>query len=88
MRRQVLKLLPRLAAQASAARGPAWQLRGFADDASLKKTTLYDFHVAHGGAPRRSRARAERARAASYHRCMRRIRTAVPCMLVGQPVPA
>ena len=50
MRRQVLKLLPRLsAAQASATRGPALQLRGFADDANLKKTELYDFHVAHGG---------------------------------------
>ena len=24
--------------------------RGFADDASLLKTPLYDFHVAHGGA--------------------------------------
>ncbi len=24
--------------------------RGFADDANLKKTVLYDFHVAHGGA--------------------------------------
>ena len=29
--------------------------RGFADDANLKKTPLYDFHVEHGGARRSSR---------------------------------
>lgn len=36
-------------ARASALRGPAQQARSFADDANLKKTALYDFHVAHGG---------------------------------------
>ena len=36
--------------------------RGFADDASLLKTPLYDFHVANGGAPGRCR------------RCRRRLR--------------
>ncbi|KAI8462982.1 MAG: hypothetical protein J3K34DRAFT_389317 [Monoraphidium minutum] len=51
MRRQVLKLLPRLG-QVQSARGPLLQFgRSFADvaDADLKKTVLYDFHVAHGG---------------------------------------
>jgi aminomethyltransferase len=61
MRRQALKLLPRLAiggqaqqqnatVAARAMLGMQLQLRGFADDANLKKTVLYDFHVAHGGA--------------------------------------
>lgn len=30
-------------------RGSAAPVRGFADDANLQKTALYDFHVAHGG---------------------------------------
>jgi hypothetical protein len=51
MRRQALKLLPRLVQgqQAAVARGSLLGFRGFADDANLKHTTLYDFHVAHGG---------------------------------------
>ncbi len=55
MRRHLAFLLPR--AQGIAARSwmqstqPAMCMasRGFADDASLKKTVLYDFHVEHGG---------------------------------------
>jgi len=55
MRRQVLALLPQLAraqqavgARAAIAGSQPW-VRFFADDANLKKTALYDFHVAHGG---------------------------------------
>jgi hypothetical protein len=68
MRRQILKLVPRLTqAQAQVARGAALQFRGYADDANLLKTSLYDFHVAHGGecatgaAPRDGSARPARA---------------------------
>eukprot|EP00878_Enallax_costatus_P000985 GHUV01001117.1.p1 GENE.GHUV01001117.1~~GHUV01001117.1.p1 ORF type:complete len:412 (+),score=112.07 GHUV01001117.1:159-1394(+) len=56
MRRSVLAVLPQLARGRAAATAPAFtqlssrlQLRSFADDANLKKTALYDFHVAHGG---------------------------------------
>lgn len=56
MRRSVIKLALRgggalAASQQQAARvaAAASGLRFFADDANLKKTTLYDFHVAHGG---------------------------------------
>ena len=64
MRRQIaLQLLRSLGAPAAAE--PAWvqasnaalrapttllARRGYADDADLKKTPLYDFHVEHGGA--------------------------------------
>jgi hypothetical protein len=57
MRRSVSKVLPQLLRSHAAASSPAIQqigfklhlVRGFADDANLKKTALYDFHVAHGG---------------------------------------
>lgn len=56
MRRSVLAVLPQLVRGHAVANAPAfvhlnskWQLRSFADDANLKKTALYDFHVAHGG---------------------------------------
>ncbi len=56
LRRQAQALLPRLSAlaqkQAAPAVAQAWSqqlLRSFADDANLKKTALYDLHVAHGG---------------------------------------
>lgn len=87
MRRSALSLLPSLRAgllqqqQAAAVLGArlgAQQLRFFADDANLKKTTLYDFHVAHGGAPigRRSvgaghRKKAPRALWRALWRCVR-----------------
>jgi hypothetical protein len=57
MRKSVSKLLPQLLRSHAAASSPAVQqigfklhlVRGFADDANLKRTALYDFHVAHGG---------------------------------------
>lgn len=53
MRRQALQLVPRLLSGGKAgAAFPALSAaarRSFADDASLKKTALYDFHVEHGG---------------------------------------
>eukprot|EP00775_Hariotina_reticulata_P006762 gene6762-6979_t len=56
MRRSVLSVLPQLLRSNAAVSSPAaqhlankLQWRAFADDASLKKTALYDFHVAHGG---------------------------------------
>ena len=46
------------ASNAAAVRGAAALLarRGYADDANLMKTALYDFHVEHGGARRARRA--------------------------------
>ncbi len=57
MTRQVLKLLPQLRsslhrgsfASTTQAVPQLFLTRGFADDASLKKTPLYDFHVENGG---------------------------------------
>jgi hypothetical protein len=56
MRRSVLSVLPQLLRSSAAVNSPAFQnlsnklqWRAFADDANLKKTALYDFHVAHGG---------------------------------------
>ena len=50
MRRQVAALLGRVAFGSNQFSGVAPCLtRSFADDANLKKTALYDFHVAHGG---------------------------------------
>lgn len=56
MRRSVLAVLPQLLRSNAVVSSPALQhlssklqLRSFADDANLKKTALYDFHVAHGG---------------------------------------
>ncbi|KAF6248527.1 hypothetical protein COO60DRAFT_1706973 [Scenedesmus sp. NREL 46B-D3] len=57
MRRSLSKVLPQLLRSHAAASSPVVQqigfklhlARGFADDANLKKTALYDFHVAHGG---------------------------------------
>ena len=57
MTRQVLRLLAPLRAGLRSSRvaghpaAPwcAWSSRGFASDADLKKTPLYDFHVEHGG---------------------------------------
>lgn len=56
MRRSVLAVVPQLVRSHAAANAPAFaqlsnliQARSFADDASLKKTALYDFHIAHGG---------------------------------------
>lgn len=57
MTRQVLKLLPQLRsslhrgsfASTTQAVPQLFLTRGFADDASLKKTPLYDFHVQNGG---------------------------------------
>lgn len=57
MTRQVLRLLPQLrsrlhggsVARNTAAISQLFQTRGFADDASLMKTPLYDFHVENGG---------------------------------------
>lgn len=52
MRRHALKLLPIAQARWGLRAASVQQLgRGFADaaDADLKKTVLYDFHVAHGG---------------------------------------
>jgi Aminomethyltransferase folate-binding domain len=57
MRRSAALLLPRLVRCGGVGAAPAAahgigkvSLRLFADDASLKKTALFDFHVAHGGA--------------------------------------
>jgi hypothetical protein len=56
MRRAALRLVPFVQGSRNAASKQAvpllnqLQARGFADDANLKKTTLYDFHVSHGGA--------------------------------------
>lgn len=55
MRRQVASSLLRCASAAGVGTKPAvpclaTSTRLFADDASLKKTPLYDFHVEHGGA--------------------------------------
>ncbi len=57
MTRQILKLLPQLRtslhrgsfASTTQAVPQLFLTRGFADDASLKKTPLYDFHVENGG---------------------------------------
>lgn len=52
--RNVLSMLPALgrvgAQQAAGAAASLLFTRGYADLSSLKKTMLYDFHVAHGGA--------------------------------------
>ena len=55
MRRHLASLLPRAQGIAASCQQPTKAAvfiasRGFADDANLKKTVLYDFHVAHGGA--------------------------------------
>lgn len=55
MRRHLASLLPRAQGIAASCRQPTQAAvviatRGFADDANLKKTVLYDFHVEHGGA--------------------------------------
>ncbi|KXZ44287.1 hypothetical protein GPECTOR_70g518 [Gonium pectorale] len=54
--RRLLSLLPQLgraaglrASEHAAASGSLLFARGFADDANLKRTVLYDFHVANGG---------------------------------------
>ncbi|EFJ41696.1 hypothetical protein VOLCADRAFT_107582 [Volvox carteri f. nagariensis] len=54
--RRLLTLLPQLgragalrASEHASATGSLLFTRGFADDANLKKTVLYDFHVANGG---------------------------------------
>ncbi len=55
--RCIVGLLPQLFGRATglglqqhaSATGSLLLARGFADDANLKKTVLYDFHVAHGG---------------------------------------
>jgi len=54
MRRAILRLVPAVRAQGTAARIGVQQLsylqiRSFADDANLKKTALWDLHVQHGG---------------------------------------
>jgi aminomethyltransferase len=59
MRRQVAAALvafgrgvavqQQLGKESAALAGLTGLRRGFADDASLKKTVLYDFHVAQGG---------------------------------------
>eukprot|EP00879_Flechtneria_rotunda_P001226 GHRR01001373.1.p1 GENE.GHRR01001373.1~~GHRR01001373.1.p1 ORF type:complete len:413 (+),score=119.81 GHRR01001373.1:96-1334(+) len=57
MRRAVVAVIPQLARSHAAASTAAIQQlnnklqspRQYADDASMKKTALYDFHVAHGG---------------------------------------
>jgi len=58
MRKQLLSLALRgqraLAQQQQAGTSaPALALRSFADDANLKKTPFYDFHVEHGGRSQR-----------------------------------
>ena len=59
MRQRLVQLLPRLSGLASAGSSGArvapvacqlLNARSFADEASLLKTPLYDFHVEHGGA--------------------------------------
>lgn len=55
MRRHLASLLPRAQGIAAPFQQPTQSAviiasRGFADDATLKKTVLYDFHVEHGGA--------------------------------------
>jgi hypothetical protein len=47
MLKQVSKLLP--ATRSAQAEVVGALFRGFADDANLKKTALYDLHVANGG---------------------------------------
>ena len=58
MRRQLVQqLLPSVLRQQQQSAGAqsvlgaqlSQQIRGFADDANLKKTGLYDFNVEHGG---------------------------------------
>lgn len=55
MRRQVASLIPQLGRAFAAENGAvgqlsaSWLKRGYADDANLKKTALYDYHVSQGG---------------------------------------
>lgn len=66
MRRNALSLLrtavrsiadESLSAKTTTAAGCLAIRRGFADDANLLKTPLYDFHIAHGGKRSRPRIR-------------------------------
>jgi aminomethyltransferase len=47
--RQAFRAVSRSSSRVSNTVGPALFVRGFADDANLKKTMLYDYHVANGG---------------------------------------
>ena len=47
--RQALKAVSRNGSRVSNNVAPALFVRGFADDSNLKKTMLYDYHVAAGG---------------------------------------
>jgi len=47
--RQAFRAVSRSRSRVSNTLGPALFVRGFADDANLKKTMLYDYHVANGG---------------------------------------
>ena len=88
MLRQIASLIPAVRTViAGESVGALSLVRGFADDANLKKTVLYDLHVQNGGERRRWCCRlVDRVRSTSDRTWMRRQDGTIRWMVHADPV--